>query len=583
MKIKSLKLTASVLATLTVGLLASSVAPARAATNGKLNDLDAKIVQLSKQGSRAEDVPRLLGEPERYLWGEKTFTKETLPDIYLMEYPQGVQVLINGGLVRELRSKEPGPGFTWRGKLRLGSSLEEVEQVVGPPAKTVAGKPLDFKDGVLYQDIDGKQGRGYYARPDQNVRFFLRANKIAALYVTLDGQDAPARYSTSVFPGSSLTIVRRPEPSDFGRGRLGGLPAYDPKAADNPWQVDLRGYDLSHLDVANRTADLLHADFDSKTRWPARLPSGFEPARLMELGQDPGLGVRQLHAKGVTGKGIGLGIIDQTLLTGHAEYGSRLRLYEELHNPQNSAQMHGPAVASIAVGQTVGVAPEADLYYIAETHGTSGGGGRFDWDFTYLAKAIDRMLEVSASLPKEKRIRVISISVGWAPSQKGYAEVTASVERAKRAWVFVISTALEKTHGLAFHGLGRQPLADPDMAASYGPRAWWAADFFRGPGRFAPGTRLLVPMDARGVASPTGDKDYVFYADGGWSWAVPWLAGLYTLACQVNPDITPEQFWAAALKTGQTITLRHDGADIRFGTIANPAALIANLQPGRPL
>ena len=28
------------------------------------------------------------------------------------------------------------------------------------------------------------------------------------------------------------------------------------------------------------------------------------------------------------------------------------------------AQMHGPAVSSIAVGKTVGVAPEADLYYI---------------------------------------------------------------------------------------------------------------------------------------------------------------------------------------------------------------------------
>ena len=32
--------------------------------------------------------------------------------------------------------------------------------------------------------------------------------------------------------------------------------------------------------------------------------------------------------------------------------------------------MHGPAVASIAVGKTVGVAPEADLYYISSVNGS---------------------------------------------------------------------------------------------------------------------------------------------------------------------------------------------------------------------
>ena len=140
--------------------------------------------------------------------------------------------------------------------------------------------------------------------------------------------------------------------------------------------------------------------------------------------------------------------------------------------------------------------------------------------------------------------------------------------------MFVISTAIDRTHKLAFHGLGRDPLADPNAFVSYVPGSWWASVFWSGQGRFAPSERLLVPMDSRCLASPTGDTDYAFYADGGWSWSVPWLAGLYALACQINPNITPEQFWAAALKTGETISLRHDGAEIPFGTIANPAALM---------
>ncbi len=38
--------------------------------------------------------------------------------------------------------------------------------------------------------------------------------------------------------------------------------------------------------------------------------------------------------------------------------------------------MHGPAVVSLAVGRTIGVAPEADLYYI---DAMTGSRGLFGW------------------------------------------------------------------------------------------------------------------------------------------------------------------------------------------------------------
>jgi hypothetical protein len=146
-------------------------------------------------------------------------------------------------------------------------------------------------------------------------------------------------------------------------------------------------------------------------------------------GKNPGLGVRALHRLGITGNGVGVAIIDQALLVDHVEYRDRLRLYEEIHNGDETAAMHGPAVASIAVGRTVGVAPGADLYYIAETHG-SVESRQFVFDFVPLARSIDRILEVNRSLPATRKIRVLSISEGWSPRQKGYAEVTAAVERA---------------------------------------------------------------------------------------------------------------------------------------------------------
>ena len=112
---------------------------------------------------------------------------------------------------------------------------------------------------------------------------------------------------------------------------------------------------------------LLYADFDSKTQWPAsdKLPTDFDRQKIMEISKDPGLGIRKLHDQGITGNGVGIAIIDQTLLVDHIEYKDRIRIYEEAEDITGGwleTQMHGPAVASIAVGKTVGVAPDADLY-----------------------------------------------------------------------------------------------------------------------------------------------------------------------------------------------------------------------------
>lgn len=386
-------------------------------------------------------------------------------------------------------------------------------------------------------------------------------------------------YQDRLNPPGILALVRRPPPASFDRGRLAELSVYN---ADDPnsFQVDLRGVDVSELDLSSRFDDLLHASFDSQTRWPSMLPVGYDRNQIRELGRSPGLGVRRLHQHGITGRGIGIGIIDQTLLVSHVEYADRIRSYEEIHQlPDTDAQMHGPAVAAFALGRTVGVAPGAELYYIAETHGIFRPGG-FDWDFEPLARSIDRLLDINSHLPADRKIRVISISVGWSPDQKGSKEADAAVERARQAGVFVISTALQRTHGLAFHGLGRDPRLDPEEARSYRPGSWWANQFAANPAAFASVKRLLIPMDSRTTAGPCGDDDYVFYSDGGWSWVVPYLAGLYALACQVNPGITPEQFWEAGLRTGATIPSEHAGATRNLGLIVQPIALIEAIAPG---
>jgi subtilisin family serine protease len=357
-----------------------------------------------------------------------------------------------------------------------------------------------------------------------------------------------------------------------------GIPKYDPNSEDT-WQVDLRSDYLKNLDLSNSMYDLLYASFDTKTQWPSadKMPRDFDWQKIMDMGKNPGLGIRALHEKGITGQGVGIAIIDQTLLVDHVEYKDQIRVYEEaedLIDGWRETQMHGPAVASIAVGKTVGVAPAADLYYIAT--GDCGGATSIeDFDFSCDAKSVRRIIEINQSLPEGRKIRVLSMSIGWDPRNKGYTEITAAVDAAKAAGIFVISSSISETYGLYFHGLGRNPLVDPDQFHAYEPGMWWSKNFYA-KGMNQP--RLLVPMDARTTASPTGVEDYVYYRTGGWSWSIPYLAGMYALAIQIKPDIIPEQFWRLAMITGQTIQVEHEGKKYPLGPILDPAALIAALQ-----
>jgi len=368
-------------------------------------------------------------------------------------------------------------------------------------------------------------------------------------------------------------IDRGPAPANWYRGSMTSVPTYDPDSDDN-WQVDLRSYDLSSLDLRGSYDDLLYADFDSRTIWPPedQMPQGFDPERILELGKNPGLGVTNLHAQGITGRGVGIAIIDQPLLTEHQEYADQLRWYEEIGGAGTiPASMHGPAVASLAVGKTVGVAPEADLYYIVDAGGLSSA---FLWHH-YTAQGIRRILQINEQLPEAQKIRVISISSGWVPNMSGYYDIMAAVQEAKEKGILVVCSSIEQVHGFKFHGLGRFPLADPDVFEVYEPGMFWA-DRFYGAGGFS--DRLLVSMDSRATASPTGTDEYVFYRQGGWSWSIPYIAGVYALAVQVDPAITPVQFWTLALETGRTIDLGHDGQTISLGPIIDPVALVNALR-----
>ncbi|MHC4442522.1 MAG: M56 family metallopeptidase [Planctomycetota bacterium] len=144
--------------------------------------LPEKVAKLSINKAKLDDVIKFFGEPGEYSWGKKNFDKEFLPEDYIMEYPNNFSIWMKKGRIEELRVRRPG--YRYRNKLEIGSSMDETLKVLGKPAKTVQGKKNEFADGVLYKDIEGRKGYGYYARKDQGVRVFFQDNKLKALFMT---------------------------------------------------------------------------------------------------------------------------------------------------------------------------------------------------------------------------------------------------------------------------------------------------------------------------------------------------------------------------------------------------------------
>jgi len=87
-------------------------------------------------------------------------------------------------------------------------------------------------------------------------------------------------------------------------------------------------------------------------------------------------------------------------------------------------------------------------------------------------------------------------------------------------------------------------------------------------------------MDLCTTASPTGYEDYAVYASGGSSWAVPYAAGSYALACQVKPKITASEFFQVAKETARSIecdAINHVGK-ITLKYVLDPQVMIAALK-----
>jgi hypothetical protein len=153
-----------------------------------------------------------------------------------------------------------------------------------------------------------------------------------------------------------------------------------------------------------------------------------------------------------------------------------INYYEEIGFTDAQSGFHGSGVTSIAAGKTTGVAPDVGVYYIA-TQGVDMKASTLTnivLDYSYCAEAVRKLMQINRELNDNERIRVISISAGLAPENKGYKEITEAIKEAAKEGIFVISSSMFDYYGkkFYFYGLSIDSLADRDKVENYKVIEW---------------------------------------------------------------------------------------------------------------
>jgi subtilisin family serine protease len=306
--------------------------------------------------------------------------------------------------------------------------------------------------------------------------------------------------------------------------------------------ADVRGKDLSGDGELGETL-LTSLWFDQDTVWSPK--DQVVADNILSLGMNPGMGVQKLHEEGITGKGVTVAIIDQNLALNHIEFQNKVIKYVDFgtESPADIGSMHGAAVTSLLVGNNIGTAPEAKVYYAAVPSWKA--------DAQYYADALDWIIAENAKLPEENKIRVVSISAApsgiWTEFTKNTESYDAAYQRAMEAGILVLDITFE--HGITLTCTSN--LHDSDKINSCIPN--W------NPPPTTIRDRINIPTTRTTAEEKEKNYEYQFTGYGGMSWTTPYLAGVLAMGWQVNPQLTNSEIVdilydsAYEMKTGEKI------------------------------
>lgn len=303
--------------------------------------------------------------------------------------------------------------------------------------------------------------------------------------------------SAEIPPVQPLKVIRQ----SAALQAVGGVGPWSEYWAE--WNKDVRADLSSHPGLA------FSLTFGTNTSFSEALPAGYDPEKLMEWGKYPGLNMDVLHQRGYTGKGTVIAYIDQPIAE-HEQYTRDSVHY--INNTNVESSMHGPAVLSLLAGRDIGTAPEAEVYFY--------GHAAWEADQATHAACLYQIIEQNKSLPEDRKIRMVAFSDNIDETEKDADAFRTAVAACEASGVMVWFCG-------DYAPLSFIPFADKNTFESLAPTAMGISD----------PPLVYVPSSGRTTAADSG---YIYWSNGGLSWTMPYVFGLYAIALQVDHSITRE-------------------------------------------
>lgn len=266
----------------------------------------------------------------------------------------------------------------------------------------------------------------------------------------------------------------------------------------------------------------------------------------------------QVHAMGITGKGVTVAVID-TGIYPHEDYQARLIGWKDMVNDRPQPyddNGHGTHCAGLvagdghmAGGKFQGSAPEANLVGIKVLSG-EGGGAMSD---------VVRGIEWAIENKERYNIRVLSMSLGAPSFQKARFDlVSQAVDKAYDAGILPVIAA--GNSGPTLETIGTPGISDKaltigayddkntanlsdDTVAFFSSRGPTTRDRTLKPDMVSPGVNLVSTLSPRSGIDreniPRYGDHYILLS--GTSMATPVAAGIVACMLQANPLLTPAQ------------------------------------------
>ena len=298
----------------------------------------------------------------------------------------------------------------------------------------------------------------------------------------------------------------------------------------------------------------------------------------------PTLGLDKLHARGITGKGVTIAVID-TGIAPHPDLKDRIIGFFDLINQKEEAyddNRHGTHCAGIAAGDGknsnglyIGAAPEAKLVGIKVLDKTGYGSD------SQVIEGIQTAIEHKDELG----IKVLSLSLGDKVTRPSKDDpVVQAVEKAVEAGLSVVVAAGNEgprpgtigTPGNAPSVITVGAADDRNTLTREDDIVSWFSS--RGPVKFDKTVKPDVVAPGANIASASYDQNGYIRLSGT-SMATPHVAGTLALLYQVKPDATPQEIKSALMETAEPLpSMPQKEPNVEGEGMINPAAAIERLK-----